>query len=295
MFSKVFATVSVMLAVSSQVHGHGGVQPFFGVTGTLAKSDISKLVASSPCGNVDIASSLDTSTAVPAAADGTFDVTGVTFDTGSDGSESVSANVDPTATGASFTTPVTITTNGDPAPATTSVASPIVAALPAGTTCTGGAAGNLCLVQFVTTAGFANCVAVSQGAASTASNATTAATTASNATTAATTASNATTAATTASNSTTAATTASNTTVAAGTTAANTTTAATGKAAKKAAKAAAKAAKAAAGTTPATPATAKAAPKAGTRAARALLAELEARSEEVYGVAKRGLLSWVWA
>jgi len=275
MFSKVFAIVSVVLAVSSQVHGHGGVQPFLGVNGTLVKSDISKLVASSPCGQVDIASGVASATPVQAAADGTFTATGVTFDTGSDGSESVSANVDPTAQGTSFTTPVTITTNGDPAPATTSVTSPIVAALPAGTTCTGGATGNVCLVQFVTTAGFANCVAVAQGAAG-ASNATAAATTASNATTAATTASNATTAATTATNATTAATTASNATTAAGTT-----TAATGKAAKKAAKAAAKSAKAAA--------------KAGTRAPRALLAALEVRGEEAYGVAKRGLLNWVWA
>ncbi|KAJ6479490.1 hypothetical protein C8R47DRAFT_983316 [Mycena vitilis] len=166
MFSQLLATVSLVLALSSQVHAHGGVQPFLGVTGTLAKSDISRLNTASPCGaNIDVASSLDSATAVPAAADGTFAVTGVTFDTGSDGSESVKANVDATGAGTDFTTPVTITTNGDPAPATTSVTSPIQATLPSGTVCTGGAAKNLCVVQFVTSAGFANCVAVSQGAA----------------------------------------------------------------------------------------------------------------------------------
>ena len=35
--------------------------------------------------------------------------------------------------------------------------------MPAGTKCTGGTSKNLCLASFVTTAGFGNCVAVSQG------------------------------------------------------------------------------------------------------------------------------------
>jgi hypothetical protein len=40
----------------------------------------------------------------------------------------------------------------------------VSASLPAGTTCTGGASGDLCLVSFATTAGFGNCVVVQQGA-----------------------------------------------------------------------------------------------------------------------------------
>jgi len=36
--------------------------------------------------------------------------------------------------------------------------------MPAGMNCTGGASGNLCLASFKTTAGFGNCVVVSQGA-----------------------------------------------------------------------------------------------------------------------------------
>jgi hypothetical protein len=41
----------------------------------------------------------------------------------------------------------------------------VSASLPAGTTCTGGASGDLCLVSFTTTAGFGNCVVVQQGGA----------------------------------------------------------------------------------------------------------------------------------
>lgn len=41
----------------------------------------------------------------------------------------------------------------------------VAVSLPAGTKCTGGTAGNLCLVSFTTAGGFGNCVAVAQGAA----------------------------------------------------------------------------------------------------------------------------------
>lgn len=41
----------------------------------------------------------------------------------------------------------------------------IAVSLPAGTKCTGGTAGNLCLVSFTTAGGFGNCVAVAQDAA----------------------------------------------------------------------------------------------------------------------------------
>ncbi|KAJ6479499.1 hypothetical protein C8R47DRAFT_1198196 [Mycena vitilis] len=41
MFSRFLPTVCLVLAISSQVHAHGSLQPFLGVTGALAKSDIS--------------------------------------------------------------------------------------------------------------------------------------------------------------------------------------------------------------------------------------------------------------
>ncbi|GAW08656.1 gas1-like protein [Lentinula edodes] len=100
MFSKVFASLSVLLAISVQVNAHAAIAPALGVDGTPVRA--------------------------------------------------------PTA--------VTVSQNGDAAP-TTVGSDQIVAALPAGTTCSGGTAGNLCLVQFTTTAGFGNCVVVAQGAA----------------------------------------------------------------------------------------------------------------------------------
>lgn len=54
--------------------------------------------------------------------------------------------------------------------------------LPAGTSCTGGASKNLCLVSFTTAGGFGNCVVVQQGGAAAATNATAPAATAANAT-----------------------------------------------------------------------------------------------------------------
>jgi hypothetical protein len=71
--------------------------------------------------------------------------------------------VDATGTGAKFVAGK-VTTNGDAAPATTGTQK-ITASLPAGTKCTGGAAGDLCLASFTTAGGFGNCVVVQQGAA----------------------------------------------------------------------------------------------------------------------------------
>ncbi|KAG6841503.1 hypothetical protein C0991_010361 [Blastosporella zonata] len=80
-----------------------------------------------------------------------------------DGSRQVTLTVDATGVGKTFVAG-TVTTNGDLAP--TNVGSQqITASLPAGTKCTGGAAGNLCLAAFKTAGGFGNCVVVQQGSA----------------------------------------------------------------------------------------------------------------------------------
>jgi hypothetical protein len=123
---------------------------------------------------------LGTSTPVKAAADGTFTVTATNFNgyvplpsfhalvahdmcspsSGQDGSTQVTAKVDATASGKSFAA-ATVSKNGVLAPATTG-STPIVAALPAGTKCTGGASKDLCLASFTTAGGFGNCVVVQQ-------------------------------------------------------------------------------------------------------------------------------------
>ncbi|KAJ3827757.1 hypothetical protein EV361DRAFT_793455 [Lentinula raphanica] len=179
MFSKVFVSLSVLLAISAQVSAHAAIAPALGVAGTPVRADVQKPSKASPCGKVDVASNLDTSTPVQAAADGTFTATATDFNAGADGSRSVTAKVDPTAQGTTFNTAVTVSQNGVAAPKTVG-SDQIVAALPSGTTCSGGTAGNLCLVQFVTTAGFGNCVVVAQGAATgaAAANSTTATATA---------------------------------------------------------------------------------------------------------------------
>ncbi|KAJ6618928.1 hypothetical protein B0H10DRAFT_1913187 [Mycena sp. CBHHK59/15] len=166
--AKMLSTVVLMaLSMTARVSAHGGVSPALGVTGTFTKADVQRVVAGSDCGSTNVAATIDSSTAVPAdPTTGSFSVTGNSFDPGSDGSLSVTALVDTTGTGKSFTGTVDVTTNGNAVQTASTSTQPIVAALPAGTKCTGGAAGNLCLVAFKTTAGFQNCVVVSQGAAS---------------------------------------------------------------------------------------------------------------------------------
>jgi len=166
----------VLMALSARVAAHAGVSPALGVTGTFTKADVQRVVAGSDCGSTNVAATIDSSTAVAAdPTTGSFSVTGSSFDPGSDGSTSVTALVDTTGTGKSFTGTVDVTTNGNAVQTASTSTQPIVAALPAGTKCTGGAAGNLCLVAFKTTAGFQNCVVVSQGAASNAAAGTAAA------------------------------------------------------------------------------------------------------------------------
>lgn len=275
MFSKVFSTVSVLLAVSAQISAHNIITPALGVTGTAVRADVQRPSTASPCGTVDVASTIDTSTPVVADATGTFITNSTDFNAGTDGARAVTAKVDPTGTGTNFNTDVTITQNGNPDPTTVGT-DQITASLPAGTVCSGGANADSCLVQFVTPAGFGNCVVVTQAAGSNATAAATSATTA-----AGTTAANAT-------DSTTAAT-ASNATADAATDAA---TAATTPKKHKGKHAKAAAAAAAAGNVAKVNADKV---KAGTRAPRALIADLEVRGEEALDVVKRGVLSWVWA
>jgi len=169
MFSKILTSSALVLALALQVHAHAAVSPALGVSGTPVRADVQRPSDAEPCGTIDIASALDSSTAVTASADGTVDATALDFNAGTDGSREFTAKVDPTGTGKSFVA-MTITTNGLEDP-TTVGSQPLVASLPAGTKCTGGTAKNKCLLQFVSTAGFGNCVAVTQGASTAAATA----------------------------------------------------------------------------------------------------------------------------
>ncbi|KAJ7702678.1 hypothetical protein B0H17DRAFT_923183, partial [Mycena rosella] len=137
--------------------------PALGVKGTPQRSDVQRPSTASPCGNVNIASNLDTSTAVAAAADGTVTFQVQNFNAGADGSTSVSVQVDPTGAGKKFVA-ATVKTNGNKNPSKVE-SDKVVVSLPAGTKCTGGKAKNLCLLSVKTTAGFGACTVVSQGKA----------------------------------------------------------------------------------------------------------------------------------
>ncbi|KAJ6573086.1 hypothetical protein DFH09DRAFT_1246772 [Mycena vulgaris] len=108
-------------------------------------------------------------TAVPAQADGTVLLNITNYNAGGDGSRSVSVMVDPTGTGKKFVAAKMIT-NGDANPKGTGTEQ-VKVALPAGTQCTGGKAGNLCLLSVKSTAGFGGCTVASQLSSSPASSA----------------------------------------------------------------------------------------------------------------------------
>ncbi|KAJ7908177.1 hypothetical protein B0H13DRAFT_1617768, partial [Mycena leptocephala] len=136
------------------IHWHVSSSPALGIQGAPQRSDTQRPTIAKPCGKVDIASNLDTSTAIPAAADGTVTMN-VQNCAGTDGSTSVSVEVDQTGTGKKFV-PATVTTNGNPNPPKVET-DKIIFSLPAGTKCTGGKAQNLCLVSVKTTHGFGAC------------------------------------------------------------------------------------------------------------------------------------------
>jgi hypothetical protein len=80
MFSKAFFASALVVAFSVQAHAHAGISPALGVNkAQLARSDVQRPSAAQPCGNVNIAQKLDSSTPVNAAADGSFTATVTDF------------------------------------------------------------------------------------------------------------------------------------------------------------------------------------------------------------------------
>jgi hypothetical protein len=113
MFSAKMSAL-VLMALTASVSAHCGTQPALGVPGgTITKADVQRVVAGANCGKTDVASTIDSSVAVPAAADGTFTVTANSFDPGSDGSSLMTATLDTTGTGKAFPATVDITKNGN--------------------------------------------------------------------------------------------------------------------------------------------------------------------------------------
>ncbi|KAH9889034.1 hypothetical protein C8Q73DRAFT_612976, partial [Cubamyces lactineus] len=159
---------ALCLGLSLQAHAHAAIAPALGVKGTPVRNDVQRPSKNSECGNVNIVQNIDTSTAVQAAANGTFAATITNFNGGVDGSRQVTALIDPTGTGKSFVT-ADVLQNGDKNPSGTG-SQQLVIQLPAGTKCSGGASKDKCLASFTTAGGFGNCVVVQQPAGSASGN-----------------------------------------------------------------------------------------------------------------------------
>nr|GAT54156.1 predicted protein [Mycena chlorophos] len=147
------APLTLLLALVAQTAAHAIPNPALGVKGTPKRSDVQRPSSSSPCGSISVANNIDTSTTTPVAADGSVTIQIQNFNAGTDGStalKTVSVNED--GTGKSFATHATIKTNGNPDPSKVE-SDKVVFVLPQGTKCTGGKAGNLCVVTVTVTAG----------------------------------------------------------------------------------------------------------------------------------------------
>ncbi|KAG8717330.1 hypothetical protein FRC11_003775 [Ceratobasidium sp. 423] len=163
-FSK---SLLVVAALAAQVLGHAVVQPVMGVNGKAVRADTQRPSTAKPCGNTAL-SKIDSSQSI--AMTGTsFSADAVNFNANKDGSLEFTASVDPTGTGKSFKA-ATITTNGPAAPPKVGTNAQLSVSLPAGTTCSGGATKDLCLVSFKSASGFGNCVVVKQAGAGGAAN-----------------------------------------------------------------------------------------------------------------------------
>jgi hypothetical protein len=156
MFAKICASSLLVSALCLQVTAHALISPGLGFPANPTRSNVQRPSSKNPCGNIDIASQISTSTPVIADANGEFQANVTSFNGGKDGSREVTAKVDPTGQGKNFQTIQVITNgNGDPASAGTEK---ITAKLPEGIQCEN----NDCLVQVETTAGFGNCIVVKQ-------------------------------------------------------------------------------------------------------------------------------------
>lgn len=162
MFSKsLIALISVFALTRTSVNAHGFFAPALGVEGPPTVDDVQIPSSSSPCGNVDISDNLDNSTVAVATAEGEFFIDVTNFDTDGGLRAIEVVKIDSSGTGDKFDTIGTIISNGDANP-TTDTTQQLLVRLAASTVCTGGTDGNLCLVSFITTDGFGNCVVVSQ-------------------------------------------------------------------------------------------------------------------------------------
>ncbi len=79
-FSKsLVAAVALCLSLSLEVRAHAAIAPALGVQGTPVRNNAQRPSTARPCGNTNIAQTIDSSTAVTAAANGQFQATITNF------------------------------------------------------------------------------------------------------------------------------------------------------------------------------------------------------------------------
>ena len=79
MFAKILLVVPVVFSIALQASAHAIIQPPLGVKGTPTRNDVQRPSKQAPCGNVNIAQTIGTTTPIVAAADGTFTATVTNF------------------------------------------------------------------------------------------------------------------------------------------------------------------------------------------------------------------------
>ena len=73
------AAVALMLGASLQVEAHAAISPMLGLNRTPQRNDALRPSSGSPCGNVNIANTFDTSQTIPVKSDRTFQATITNF------------------------------------------------------------------------------------------------------------------------------------------------------------------------------------------------------------------------
>jgi hypothetical protein len=73
MVSRSFIAYAFLLGFMTSVNAHAAIDPALGVKGgNASRSDVQRPSTAKPCGNVNIAQTLDSSTTVAANANGSF-------------------------------------------------------------------------------------------------------------------------------------------------------------------------------------------------------------------------------
>lgn len=131
MIFKLLSASTLVFGLVLQTQAHAAISPALGVAGTPTRNDVQRPSTAQPCGNVNIAQTIGSTTPIVANADGSFTATITNFNayvygyticlksvklnvtcSGQDGSRQVTAQVDDTATGKSFVA-AQVTKNGD--------------------------------------------------------------------------------------------------------------------------------------------------------------------------------------